>query len=147
MTDGLDFSPLTSEERESAAQVATHEGEADATRPMLPPADAEPPEAAAARLFGGTRQSLAYPTADGALAFCVCRWDFDEGRKEIRPLSWVRSRGLALGALAGRASALQSRQARCSQPAAPVIVTEGEKAAGRGCAHLPQVRLSNDIRN
>ena len=36
-----------------AAQVATHEGEADATRPMLPPADAEPPEAAAARLFGG----------------------------------------------------------------------------------------------
>ena len=52
MTDGLDFSPLTSEERESAAQVATHEGEADATRPMLPPADAEPPEAAAARLFG-----------------------------------------------------------------------------------------------
>jgi hypothetical protein len=34
-----------------------------------------------------------------------------------------------------------------AHPDAPVIVTEGEKAAGRGCAHLPRVRLSNDIRN
>ena len=52
MADGLDFSPLSDDEREVAAQEPTRDGEPDADKPTLPPADAEAPEDAAARLFG-----------------------------------------------------------------------------------------------
>ena len=50
--DGFDFSPLSDAELDRATKEAAPNGEPDEVKPACPPADAEPPEAAAARLFG-----------------------------------------------------------------------------------------------
>ncbi len=69
-------------EREAAAHELQRDGAPDETKPICAPADAESPEAAAARLFGRAPDALWRCTdAAGALAFCVCRWNKPDGEK------------------------------------------------------------------
>ena len=58
MDDALDLSPLTDIEREAAAQELVRDGEPEGAKPTLPPADAEAPEEAAARLFDRPSEAL-----------------------------------------------------------------------------------------
>jgi hypothetical protein len=63
MDDGLDFAPLSDNEREAGAQERARETEPGAAKPTLPPADAEPAEIAATRPFGHRPDDLADHTA------------------------------------------------------------------------------------
>jgi putative DNA primase/helicase len=129
MADGFDFSPLTDGEREAATHELGREGEPDTAKPTLPPADAEAPEAAAARLFGRSPDLLwRYSDAAGALAFCVCRWNKTDGEKEIRPLSWFDGEGWRL-AHWPEARPLYNADRIAANRDAAIVVTEGEKAA------------------
>ena len=79
-------------------------------KPICAPADAESPDAAAARLFGRAPDSLwRYADAAGSLAFCVCRWNEPEGEKEIRPLSWFDGEGWRFAHWTDASPSLQSR--------------------------------------
>ena len=93
--DGFDFSPLTPEEREAAPQEAAPEGEANATKPTIPPAEAEEPEVAAKRLFGRKPDGGPWPylLASGETAFYVCRYNKKGGRKDFYPLCWFPNGG------------------------------------------------------
>jgi putative DNA primase/helicase len=135
MDDRLDFSPLSDDERE--AQELAADGGPDAARPTCPPADAEPPEAAAGRLFGSSPDALwRYVDAGSALAFCVCRWNKPDGDKDIRPLSWFDGEGWRF---AHRANArpLYNAARIAASPDAPVVVCEGEKAADAAARIFP----------
>ena len=96
MDNAFDFSPLSDHERGGAAQDLARDVEPHAAKPTCPPADAEPPEVAAARLFGRRPDAIwRYTTAEGKVTFCVCRWNLGDGRKEIlcgvEPASLFRS--------------------------------------------------------
>jgi uncharacterized protein (DUF927 family) len=137
MVDGLDFSPLSEAERESAAHDLACGGVPGETRPTCPPANAEPPEAAAVRLFGSGPDALwRYDDAAGALAFCVCRWNRPDGGKEILPLSWFVGEGWRLAHWPD-ARPLYNLAKLAADPQAPVIVTEGEKAADAASRVFP----------
>ena len=69
----------------------------------------------AARSRGGAlvrpsaRRALALSRhAEGAFAFCVCRWEQADGRKEIRPLSWFPGEGWRFAHWPDARAALQS---------------------------------------
>jgi hypothetical protein len=127
MDDVFDLSLLPDAERESTQE---HLRDSDAApKPTLPRADADPPEHAAARLFGRPPDALwRYRTAQGALAFCVCRWNLSEGRKEIRPLSWFASDGWRLRHWPD-ARPPYNLDKIAAQPDTAIVVCEGEKAA------------------
>ena len=138
MDDGLDFSPLADAEREAAAQQAAPNGEPDAAKPTLPPGDAEPPEAAVARLFGRKPDRLwRYVDATGALVSCVCRWNKPDGEKEIRPLSWFDREGWRFAHWPDARPLYNADQIAANRDA-PVIVTEGEKAADAAARIFPR---------
>ena len=129
MTNGLDFSPLTASERETVGQEMAGDGDPKAVRPIAPPADAELPEAAAARLFGRAPDALwRYAEAAGALAFCVCRWNKPDGQKDILPLSWFGGDGWRFAHWPDKRP-LYNADRIAENPDAPVVVCEGEKAA------------------
>jgi hypothetical protein len=129
MAEGFDFSPLTDGEREAAAEEPVNCGESDTAKPTLPAADAEAPEAAAARLFGRAPDLLwRYSDAAGALAFCACRWNKTDGEKEIRPLSWFDGEGWRFAHWSDRRT-LYNADRIAANPDAPMVVCEGEKAA------------------
>lgn len=130
MADDFDpFRPLSDDERAAAAQEPGRDGELDAAKPMLPPADAEPPEAAAARLFGRKPDALyRYVDTAGALVFCVCRWNLGEGRKKILPMSWFEGEGWRFAHWPAPRP-LYNLDKIAANPNAPIIVCEGEKAA------------------
>jgi hypothetical protein len=88
MADGLDFSALSDHERDAATQELGRCGEPDADKPTCPPADAEPANIAAARLFGRPPDmAWRYSNADGEPVFFVCRWNEPDGDKD-RASSW-----------------------------------------------------------
>src|SRR5262249_42205808 len=130
MDDALDpFSPLSDGERESAALELAPDAAPGALKPALPPAGAESPQIAAARLFGRPPDELwRYRKAGGALAFCVCRWNKQGGEKDIRPLSWFAGEGWRFGHWP-KSRPLYNLDRIVAQPSAPIVVCEGEKAA------------------
>ncbi len=76
-------------------------------------------------------QSWAYRTAEGATCFHVLRWNGDDGSKEIRPLSWVRSaegEGWTFKAWP-KSRPLYNLDKITANPDAFIIICEGEKAA------------------
>ena len=95
MGDGLDaFRPLSHEEREAASEEAAPGGELDAPKPTIPPADAEPPKVAAARLFRHEPDGLwRYAIAEGQTMFLVCRYNKPDGGKDFFPLCWFPGEG------------------------------------------------------
>ena len=137
MDDRPDFSPLSDAEREAAQELAA-DGEPHAAKPTCPPADAEPPEAAATRLFGPAPDKIwRYVDPGAALAFCVCRWDFGEGRKEIRPLSWFEGEGWRFRHWRD-VRPLYNRDRVAAHPDTPIVVCEGEKAADAAACIFPK---------
>jgi hypothetical protein len=143
MADGLDaddfdFSPLSDAERDAAPKELARDGEPDVVNPTLPPADAEPAEVAAARLYG-RQHDMAWPyaTADGETAFYVCRWNRPDGEKDIRPLSWFAGEGWRFGAWPAPRP-LYNLDKIAAHPNALVIVTEGEKAADAAACIFPE---------
>ena len=138
MAEGFDFSPLTDGEREAAAQELVNCGEPDAAKPTFPPADAESPEAAAARLFGRAPAAVwRYANAAGALAFCACRWNRPDGDEEIRPLSWFDGSGWRFAQWPD-ARPLYNLEKLAAQGDAPIVVCEGEKAAEAAARIFPK---------
>ena len=138
MDDALDLSPLTDIEREAAAQELARDGEPDGAKPTLPPADAEAPEEAAARLFDRPSEALwRYRNAEGTLVFCVCRWNKPDGEKEIRPLSWFEGVGWRF-AHWPEARPIYNLDKIAREPDAPVVICEGEKAADAAASIFPK---------
>jgi hypothetical protein len=138
MDDGFDFSPLSDAEREAAAHELEPDGSPDEAKPICAPADAESPQAAAVRLFGRAPNGLwRYADAAGALAFCVCRWNKPDADKEIRPLSWFDGEGWRFAHWPDPRP-LYNLEKLAAQPDAPVVVTEGEKAADAAARIFPR---------
>jgi putative DNA primase/helicase len=139
VTDDLDFSPLSSAERESAKEWV-HKDAPEADRPMPAPGDAEAPEMAAARLFGRPPDALwPYRDANGAFLFCVCRWNVvEDGKsgKQIRPLTWFVDGGWRLAHWPAPRPLYNLNQIE-SNPNAQVVVCEGEKAADAATRIFP----------
>jgi hypothetical protein len=118
-------------------QEPGRDGGQDDTKPNCPPADAEPPEAAAAHLFGRAPDALwRYRNAAGALTYCVCRWDVSEGRKEIRPLSWFADKGWRFAHWPG-ARPVYNLNRIAAERDAPIVVTDGEKAGDSAARVFP----------
>jgi putative DNA primase/helicase len=129
MSDGFDFTPLSYEEREVAADALAPDDKPNDAVPSLPPADAEPGSRAAARLFGRAPDSYwRYATAEGETAFYICRWNAASGEKEIRPLSWIEGEGWRFkqGLDARR---LYNLDLISANEKTHIVVCEGEKAA------------------
>ena len=123
------FAPLSQAERDAAEQELAPDPRLDGAEPTLPPGDAEPPEAAAARLFGRPPDKVwRYANAGGEIAFYVCRWDEPNGDKVIRPVSWFAGEGWRFRAWPLNRP-LYNREKIAAQPDAPIVVGEGEKTA------------------
>jgi putative DNA primase/helicase len=138
MADGLDFRPLSDDELEAAAQETTRCGEPNVARPTLPPADAEAGADAAARLFGRPPDAIwHYGNEQGATAFHVCRWNKPDGDKIIRPLSWFEDSDWRFGAWPDHRPLLNLEEF-AKRAHAPVVVTEGEKAADAAASVFPK---------
>ena len=139
MADDFDpFRPLSDDERAATAQEPGRDGEPDAAKPTLPPADAEPAEAAAARLFCRPADAMwRYPNAEGETVFFVCRWDEADGDKEIRPLSWFEGDGWRFAHWPAPRP-LYNLDKLAARPDAPVIICEGEKAADAAARIFPE---------
>jgi putative DNA primase/helicase len=138
MDDGLDFSPLTDAEREAAEQQLAGDDEPDVAKPTLPSWDAEAPESAAAHLFGRPPDALwRYRTAEGAVAFCVCRWNKPDGGKEILPLCWFEAAGWQFKHWPAPRP-LYNLDKIAANPDAPIVVCEGEKAADAAACIFPK---------
>jgi hypothetical protein len=122
----------------SRPDAATPEAPATALAPdseglaVLPPDGAEHPAHALTR--NGLRapdMSWTYLTPDGAICCYVLRWNEADGSKTIRPFSWVRSdkgEGWEFKAWP-EDRPLYNLDKIVSNPEAPIIVCEGEKAA------------------
>jgi putative DNA primase/helicase len=138
MADGLEFSPLSDDEREAAGQEVGRDGETGAAKPICPRADAEAPEAAATRLFGRPLDAIwRYRTAEAAIAFCVCRWNRPDGDKDVRPLSWFEGEGWRFAHWPA-ARPLYNLDRIAAEPAAPIAICEGEKAADAAARIFPE---------
>jgi uncharacterized protein (DUF927 family) len=136
--DGLDFSPLTPEELEAAAQETAAGCEQDTDKPTLPPVDAEPPEIAAARLFGRPPESIwRYATAEGETAFDICRYNTKGGLKDFLPRCWFSGHGWQSKHWPAPRP-LYNLDRVAARPHAPIIVCEGEKAADAAACIFPK---------
>jgi uncharacterized protein (DUF927 family) len=138
MDDRTDkFAPLS--ETELAAGTSDAQGQrAREEKPIPPPAEAELPEAAAVRLFGRSPDALwRYLNEGGALVFCVCRWNKPNRRKDILPLSWFDGEGWRFAHWADPRP-LYNLNVLAVKLDAPVIVTEGEKAADAAARIFPK---------
>ena len=138
MADGIDFSPLSDDERDAATQVPGRDGEPAADKPTCPPADAEPAEAAAARLFGRPPDmAWRYTNADDEPVFFVCRWNKPDGDKDIRPLSWFAGDGWRFAHWPAPRP-LYHLDMIAAEPEGPIVVCEGEKAAEAAARIFPE---------
>ena len=137
MADGIDFAPLSGDERDAAAQELGRDGEPGADNPASPPAGVEAADVAAARLFGRPPDmAWRYSNADGEPVFFVCRWNTPDGDKDIRPLSWFGGEGWRFAhwpdarALSTRHDRGEARRADCH--------LRGREGSRRRGAHLSQ---------
>jgi hypothetical protein len=136
MADGPDFSPLSESER--TAEESAHEAEPDAAKPTFPPTDAEPPEAAAARLFGRKPDALwRYANAEGETAFYVCRYNKPDAGKDFLPLCWFDGAGWRSKHWPAPRP-LYNLDKIAARSDAPIVVAEGEKAADAAARVFPE---------
>jgi putative DNA primase/helicase len=136
--DGFDFSPLTPEERDTAAQERAPEGEPDVLKPTIPPADAEPAEAAAKRLFGRMPDAIwPYALASGETAFHVCRYNKPDSGKDYLPLCWFPGEGWRSKHWPAPRPPY-TLDIIAAQPDALIVVCEGEKSADAAALIFPQ---------
>jgi putative DNA primase/helicase len=125
------FAALTKAEIEEAAAV-TLTVEKDEAGDLVAPVPADAPALPSHPAHGEPVARWSYHSADGCVLFYVCRFEPAGERKQIVPLSLWRD---ALGALRWRWRGVPSPRPLfnldklTNNPAAPVIVTEGEKAA------------------
>lgn len=131
------FAPLTvGEERLTEAPPTP---EADAFVAILPALEPQPSQVRHRRL-GSPTQIWPYENADGRLLFAVCRFDLSDGSKEVLPYTY----GIARGRNGWHWRAppaprpLYRLNVLAARPAAPVIVTEGEKAADAAARLFPE---------
>ena len=101
--------------------------------PVTPPPDTAPPNFTH-RTHGKPAAVWTYHTAEGRPLFYVCRFD-TAGGKEILPRSWNGTAWQWKGAPAPRP--LYNLHTLTDRPAAPVLITEGEKAADAAAALFP----------
>ena len=138
MADGLDFSPLSEAEREAGTQEQARKGEPDAGKPTCPPANAEPPEIAATRLFGHPPDATwRYAIAEGATAFYVCRYNKKGGIKDFLPLCWFPGDGWRSKHWPAPRP-LYNLDKIAALPHAPIIICEGEKSADAAARIFPE---------
>lgn len=127
------FGPFPSGERRSQNQAA----EWQAVVPV--PADAPPPPETHSKL-GRPTARWAYRDAAGAILGHVDRFDTPEG-KTILPLTWCAKPGAPRGQWRHKGfpppRPLYGLDRLASRPQAPVVVTEGEKAADAATILLP----------
>ncbi len=132
------FAPFSQSEFSQAVYDVVQDPRALEAKTICPPARAEYAEAAAARLFGRAPDGLwPYATPDRQAAFYVCRWNQQDGKKEIRPLSYVEGKGWAFAAWR-RDRPLYRLDEISAKPNAPIVVCEGEKAADAAARIFPQ---------
>jgi hypothetical protein len=138
MSDGLDLWPLSDRELEAAAQEIAGGGEPDAAKPTPPPADAEPPEVAAKRLFGRVPDGGPWPyvLASGATAFYVCRYNTPDGGKDFLPLCWFPSVGWRPKHWRAPRP-LYNLEKIGASPDPLIVVCEGEKSADAAARIFP----------
>ena len=99
-------------------------------RPELP-APEEPPEAWRHARHGYPAAVWTYRDADGRPLYAVCRFSLPNGRKEVQPLTFGTLRGRRGWHWKGapKPRPLYGLDRLGARPDAPVILTEGEKAA------------------
>lgn len=120
-----------------ALQKAEQSRQRRPVRPSLPPAEAEHPATAAARIMARPPDRLwRYVTAAGETAFFIARWNNPAGRKTVRTLSWDVLEGWRIAAWPG-GRPLFNLSAIRAQPQAPVVVCEGEPATEIAAAIFP----------
>jgi putative DNA primase/helicase len=135
MADDLDFTLLSDAERKAAQG---RNGELAVGRPTCPPADAEPAETAAARLFRRPPDAIwRYATAQGDTAFFVCRYNKPEGRKDFLPLCWSPGDGWRSKHWPAPRP-LYNLDKITADPDALVIICEGEKSAEAAASIFPK---------
>ena len=123
------FAPIRAEELNAARAEALAIEQDDGSTPILPPADAEPGETAAARLFNRKPDAIwRYATADDATAFHVARWNKADGGKIVMPVSWIDGDGWKLKAWP-KDRPLYNLANIVAKPDAPIVICEGEAAA------------------
>ena len=138
MDDASDkFAPLSDAEIAAGTQSGTHENLAREARPTCPPVNAESGAHAAERLYGRKPDAIwRYATADDETAFYVARWPAEDGKKQIRPISWCEG-DWRLTAWPDHRP-LYRLPELTENPKAPVVICEGEKAADAAAAIFPQ---------
>ena len=146
MTDEINFEPLTDRER-AAVEVEFSEADTRAGKmPCKPPANAEAAETAAERLFGRAPDRLwRYLDAEGALTLCVGRWNKPDGKKRICPLSWFPNDEGWRFAHWPASRPLYNLDKLAANPAAPVVICEGEKAADAAALIFPKSVATTSI--
>lgn len=131
------FAPLSDAEI-AAGTNEVREANAREARTICPPADAEPGEDAAARLYRRKPDAIwRYATAEGETAFHVARWDEKDGKKEIRPVSWREGEGWAFAAWPDQRPLYRLDEITAT-PGANIVICEGEKAANAAAAIFPK---------
>ena len=132
------FAPLTESEIAAASPSADTMLDTEIAKLIYPPSDAEPGEAAAARLFGRSPDAAwRYETAIGALAFHALRWNTGGDEKTFRPLSWREGKGWQFAAWPTQ-RLLYNLAAIVNQAGTPIIVCEGEKSADAAAQIFPK---------
>jgi hypothetical protein len=140
VTDKINFEPLADDERARVEADAPEARSGQGKTPSKPPADATAgkAKAAAANLFGRPPDMFwPYRDAEGALVFCVARWNEGDDKKKIRPVSWIEGEGWTFAHWAD-ARPLYNLDKLVAQLDASVVVTEGEKAADAAARIFPK---------
>ncbi len=115
--------------------------QSDDFAPLLPVPERAPQPPARHPKWGAPSARWDYRDAAGRLLFVVCRFDPPDGRKQILPLTYGangdrqpawRWKGLPVP------RPLYGLDRLAARPEAPVIVTEGEKAADAAARLLPE---------
>jgi putative DNA primase/helicase len=131
------FAPLTPAELAEAARQNEQSNSERSAPPTCPPADAEPGALAAARLSGRKPDGLwRYATAQDETAFYAARWNEADGKKTFRPITWGERAGWQFEAWPDHRP-LFNLPDLVSNPSAPVVICEGEKAAEAAAAIFP----------
>ncbi len=132
------FEPLSESELSAGADERTQPEFVREANPICPPAVAEPACDAAARLFGRAPDYLwRYATPGGETAFYSARWEYADGKKTFRPLSWLEGVGWVFEAWPEHRPLYRLDEISANN-GAPIVVCEGEKAADAAARIFPQ---------
>lgn len=139
---GLDSGNVTAGDKREKPRATRPQRAQAAKEPAAPALTAIPADALATRptahpTHGKPSAEWTYTYAAGAPLFFVLRFDPAEGRKQILPLTWGPGGWEWKGLPPPRP--LYNLHVLAARPDAPVLVTEGEKAAAAAAALLPQM--------